>query len=54
LRRLGADTKISIAADTCLRGSGERMDLGYAVSVIADRLLQPGRVPNSPASSTLL
>jgi hypothetical protein len=42
LRRLVADTKISIAADTCLRGSGERMDLGYAVSVIADRLLQPG------------
>jgi hypothetical protein len=37
LRRLNAGSKISIDADTCLSGSGERMDLGYTVSVVAAR-----------------
>ncbi|MGH2983809.1 MAG: DUF222 domain-containing protein, partial [Solirubrobacterales bacterium] len=40
LRRLNADSKIPIDGDTCLSGTGERMDLGYTVSVVADRLPQ--------------
>jgi len=38
LRRLNTDSEVSIGADTCLSGSGERMDLGYTVSIVAGRL----------------
>ncbi len=41
LRGVNGDSGISIDSDTCVSGTGERMDLGYAVSVVADRLPQP-------------
>lgn len=35
LRRLNLESDLQIDADTCLTGTGERMDLGYTVSVFA-------------------
>jgi Domain of unknown function (DUF222)/HNH endonuclease len=42
LREANGRSGKSIAADTCLTGTGERMDLGYTVGVVADRLPQLG------------